>query len=152
MKSIAKDRAPSDTNIFDNNVVIGVEKTNPAFNGVAQEYRTYQAGLEESKSLFKDFNNRDFELTTAGLAKVREKATGFAALPSMDEMGLQRMENGTLPGGMEPSASNVAISGSNRTNGILTVDYTFSYPDGDEAVSYTHLASLPQSRWGRVRG
>lgn len=132
LKSIAKDRAPSDTNIFDNNVVIGVEKTNPAFNGVAQEYRTYQAGLEESKSLFKDFNNRDFELTTAGLAKVREKATGFAALPSMDEMGLQRMENGTLPGGMEPSASNVAISGSNRTNGILTVDYTFSDPDGDE--------------------
>lgn len=139
LDELAAQKENNATNQFKNNVVVNVtipQNSQEGFtgNGVGQNtYRAASDQLENGNSIFTQYG-KDFKLTAEGLAKVKETIPGFENIPT-EQIGLQtyqRGENTLYVGGREPSVSNLTLTGSTRPGGVITVQYNFSDPDGDE--------------------
>ena len=128
-------------NVFQNNVAIKVEETWKNSSGIAFSgsgvgnagYAARDDKLPSGESMFVDYG-KDFQLTEAGLAAVREKIPDFENIDT-SKIGLQPyLDNGVerYVGGRVPSASNATVSGTGETWDTVEAAYTFTDPDGDE--------------------
>ena len=124
---LAMKYAPGTTHTFKNNLTVGVPGyQNSVVWGAVDESNTMRIdNLSNGMSLFQNYDDKDFKLTSAGLAQVKAKIPEFQDIP-FERMGLT-----STVGGAEPTASNLSIRGSAIANATLTAEYQFADPDGD---------------------
>ncbi len=115
-----------------NNVSLGAiqEHTDTAgvYDGITNYYGTQHAITEEDKALFVDFDNKDFTLTDAGLAKIKAVAPEFEAI-NFNEIGF----GNRAVGGHKPvvTVKPEIISGVAKAGYDISAAYTFTDADGD---------------------
>ena len=122
-------KPPLATNTFDGNVVAKVDTV--ITGDSIQDTKTYQIADGDLKSSFVDYG-KDFKLTDAALAKVRETNPGFENIPT-EKIGLKpatRDGKTFYVGGQAPAASNLVLSGTS-VGATAKVSYTYADPDGD---------------------
>ena len=122
-------KPPLTTNTFDGNVVAKVDTV--VTGDSIQDTKTYKIADGDLNSSFVDYG-KDFKLTDAALAKVRETIPGFENIPT-EKIGLKpamRDEKTFYVGGQAPSASNLVLSGTS-VGATAKASYTYADPDGD---------------------
>ncbi len=162
LDEIAKDRAPSNTNTFRNNIAVKVDvnKGGEPFNGNGVGTGTYRADtdiLPSGNSMFVEYGE-DFKLTEEGLAAVNAKMNGaFENIPT-EKIGLMPYtDNGQekLVGGLEPTASNAVVGGNVSVGSVISAIYNYTDPDGDpESVSEIvwYMSDSENGKFERIPG
>lgn len=139
---LAYNKAPFNTNIFENNIGIKIDlkqngqmfkENGTGTNNLHIEGKTLAGGEE----IFKDWGG-DFEFTPEALEFIRKNIPDFEELP-LKNIGIHEYNDGIsqkLPGGGEPTAKNMKITGILKTGNVLTADYLYSDPGNiPESVS-----------------
>ena len=135
LTAIAKDKSPSLSGVFRNNVAVKLDQTlaQDANNCVESNTYTSKDGkLSSGASIFTEYG-KNFKLTNDGLAEVRTKAPDFENIPT-ERIGLQPVEaeeETRYVGGRAPSVSGLGLSGGAMANAAAKATYTFIDPDGD---------------------
>ena len=135
LTAIAKDKSPSLSGVFKNNVAVKLDQTlaQDANNCVESNTYTSKDGkLSSGASIFTEYG-KNFKLTNDGLAEVKTKAPDFENIPT-ERIGLQPVEadgETRYVGGRAPSVSGLRLSGGAMANAAAKAAYTFTDPDGD---------------------
>lgn len=115
------------TNNIHNNAVFGVTTMESRANHYDNFIGTEGMITDAEKAMFVDFDNKDFTLTTEGLAIIQKKAPGFEAIP-FNEIGLT-----TNVGGNKPviKINTDDISAIAAPGEVINASYNFTDADGD---------------------
>ncbi len=133
LEKLAEENAPSDLNMFKNNVMVGSKSSTAGLEPASAngfEENTFFADMNDAGTLFKDYENGDFSLTADGLSKVKKTAADFENI-DMSDIGVQPFERDgktETVGGAEPEIGNLKIR---FKKGYAVPSYEFSDKDGD---------------------
>lgn len=139
LDALAAQKENNASNEFNNNVVVNVtipQNSDEGFTGNGVGTNTYRADsdkLDNGNSIFTEYG-KDFSLTPEGLLEVKKVIPNFENIPT-EQIGLQPYQRGDQTlyvGGRAPVVSNLALSGSTKPGGTLTVQYSYSDPDEDK--------------------
>ncbi len=140
------------TNKIHDNVSLGAI----IMNSLADHYQNYNGTqhqiTEEDKALFVDFDNKDFTLTDAGLAKIKATAPEFEAIP-FNEIGL----GNKAVGGHKPvvTVKPEIINGVAKAGYNITAAYTFTDEDGDlegDTKIYWYVSETEDGKYDMIYG
>ncbi len=141
------------TNKIHNNVSLGAIQEHTETRGIFDDnyYGTQHAITEEDKALFVDFDNKDFTLTDAGLAKIQAKAPEFEAIP-FNEIGL----GNKAVGGHKPVVTVKQEVYTATADGFgISPSYTFADADGDSEGTtkiYWHVSDTADGKYEQIYG
>ncbi len=139
------------TNKIHDNVSLGA-----TLMGTQADYTKNYAGTqhqitEEDKALFVDFDNKDFTLTDAGLAKIQKTSPEFKAIP-FNEIGL----GNKAVGGHKPVVTiNPELYTITADGFGISPSYTFTDEDGDLEGStkiYWYVSDTEGGKYEQIYG